>query len=97
MAEGSRGRQLLVSLLSSWRDLKKLRVTQGFSCTPQRLVIHRENLSQEEMLAEKVRWEAEIRQACYEMEMEEQERYSQEWEQYQTQLEKWKKQQNLVC
>lgn len=96
MSEGSRGRQLLVSLLSSWRDLKKLRETQGFICTPFRLTIHREQFSQQELLNEKAKWEGEIRQACHEMEMEEQERFSHEWEQYQVKLEAWKKQQTLV-
>ncbi|XP_026280089.1 coiled-coil and C2 domain-containing protein 2A [Frankliniella occidentalis] len=93
LLEGFRSRQLLLSLLSCWRDLRKLRDTQGFTCTPLRLVIHREQLPHNEMLAEKIKWENEIRQACIEMEMEEQERFSHEWEVYQSQLEVWKKQQ----
>ncbi|KAK3909758.1 Coiled-coil and C2 domain-containing protein 2A [Frankliniella fusca] len=93
LLEGFRSRQLLISLLSSWRDLRKLRDTQGFTCTPVRLVIHREQLTQSEMLSEKLKWENEIRQACIEMEMQEQERYSLEWEQFQTQLEIWRRQQ----
>ncbi|XP_034250216.1 coiled-coil and C2 domain-containing protein 2A [Thrips palmi] len=92
LAEGFQSRQLLVSLLSIWRDLKKLRDVQGFTCTPHRLVIHCEQLTQKELLAEKAKWEREIRQACIELEMEEQERFSSEWEHYQSQLKVWKKQ-----
>lgn len=96
LAEGFQSRQLLVSLLSLWRDLKKLRSEKGFTCTPYRLVIHCEQLTQKELLAEKANWEGEIRQACNEFEMEEQERFRHEWEEYQTQLELWKKHQAMV-
>ena len=87
--EGYSDRQLLSNLLIAWRDLKKLRELQGYTSTPLRLQIHKEDA--EDPAAEIVAWEEEIHKEVDELEEEYQEEYNEQLEEYSKKLDLWKK------
>jgi hypothetical protein len=88
-AEGYSDRQRLSNLLITWRDLKKLRELQGYTSTPLRLQIHKEDAK--DPAAEIAAWEEEIRKEVHELEEEYQEEYNKQLEEYSKKLALWKK------
>lgn len=88
-AEGHGDRQLLSNLLVTWRDLKKLRELQGYTSTPLRLQIHKEDA--EDPAAEIMAWDEEIHKEVEELEEEYQEEYNRQLEEYSKKLAVWKK------
>lgn len=88
-AEGYSDRQLLSNLLITWRDLKKLRELQGYTSTPLRLQIHKEDA--EDPAMEIMAWDEEIRKEVQELEEEYQEEYNKQLEEYMKKLALWKK------
>jgi len=93
LAESLIDRQLAASLLSRWRDLKRLRTSQGYNTTPYRLIIQCSRPKSAQKQREKTEWEGEVRRAVAEVEEELKEEFDAQTDEYQRQLQLWKKKQ----
>ena len=76
-------------MLTTWRDLKRLRELQGYTSTQLRLQIHKE--CAEDPNVERKTWDEEIRKEIEELEDEHHEEYNKQLEEYTKNLALWKK------
>ncbi|XP_076317683.1 coiled-coil and C2 domain-containing protein 2A-like isoform X2 [Tachypleus tridentatus] len=81
-------RHLLRSIISLWKEIKRLRELQGYINTALKLTIHREQTNKTE---EEEQWEREIHQELEEEKEEFELEYQHLFEQYEKELRKWKK------
>ncbi|XP_073975162.1 coiled-coil and C2 domain containing 2A isoform X3 [Rhodnius prolixus] len=86
LAEKKKERELLMAVLETWRDLKQLRIKQGYCNTTHRLqIVTREPAESEE------EWNKELKSYLEEMEEEAEEEYKVKLEEYKVKLKDWKK------
>lgn len=86
--DGRNSRRLLKSILRTWKDLKKLRQTQGYINTSVKLQIKKEET---EMEYDRKLWELEIEMELNELEDEYNVEYNKKYEEYSNHLVEWKK------
>lgn len=63
MAEGKSGRNLLISILTTWKNIKQLREMQGYSSTPLKLHIQKQLTNLED---ERRKWDDMVKRECEE-------------------------------
>ncbi|XP_022245376.1 coiled-coil and C2 domain-containing protein 2A-like isoform X2 [Limulus polyphemus] len=81
-------RNLLRSIISLWKEIKRLRELQGYINTALKLTIHREQTNKAE---EEEQWEREMHQELEEEKEDFELEYQYLFEQYEKELRKWKK------
>ncbi|XP_055021211.1 coiled-coil and C2 domain-containing protein 2A [Boleophthalmus pectinirostris] len=85
--EQEKDRTLLKNIIKVWKDLKTLRDFQKFTNTPYRLQLRREIVDPE---LDEREYEREIMAEIIELELEAEQEYKRKWDDYKTQLDKWK-------
>ncbi|CAG2054138.1 unnamed protein product, partial [Timema podura] len=85
--EGQNDRHLLSRVLSLWRDMKKLREMQGYTVTPVRILIHREQCKDVQL--EQIAWDQKIQHEIEDLEEELRETHNQDLDRYTQELEQW--------